>query len=198
MLSQTSLANKLKEHLIFPTTMEVITFNPNTLCRANIIRGWRPYEDFSYGSQNFQSQGGSSYNYQEQIHQPFDEELYYALLNDIKKDHTAWEAKMKDQATNEEAPVTNLENPIGQLAHALEGQHLRPLPSNIKDEDKREHNFVPLSFKEEIQEPTLVEEIQIEIANEEELLVENRQVEEQHPHTTIENVLVGMTSSISP
>ena len=29
----------------------------------------------------------------------------------------AWEAKMKDKVTNKEAPVTNLENPIGQLAH---------------------------------------------------------------------------------
>ena len=136
--------------------------------------GWRPYEDFSFGIQNFQIQGGSRYNYQEQIYQPFDEKLYYALLNDIKKDHTAWKAKMKNQATNEEAPMTNLENPIRQLAHALEEQHSRSLPSDIKDEDKRECNFVPLSFKEEIQKPTLVEEIKIEIVNEEELLVEKR------------------------
>ena len=38
MLSPTSLTNKLKEHLIISATMEVITFNPNTLCRATIIR----------------------------------------------------------------------------------------------------------------------------------------------------------------
>ena len=38
MLSQTSLTNKLKEHLIISTTMEVITFNPTTLYRATIIR----------------------------------------------------------------------------------------------------------------------------------------------------------------
>ena len=31
----------------------------------------------------------------------------------MKKDKATWEAKMKDQVTNEEAPVTNLENPIG-------------------------------------------------------------------------------------
>ena len=37
-LSQTSLTNKLKEHPIISTTMEAITFNPNTLCRATIIR----------------------------------------------------------------------------------------------------------------------------------------------------------------
>ena len=49
---------------------------------------------------------------------------------------------MKDQVTNEEAHVTNVENPIGQLAHALEEQYSRTLPSNRKDEDKRECNFV--------------------------------------------------------
>ena len=108
----------------------------------------------------------------------------------MKKDHAAWEAKMKDQVTNEEARVTNLENPIGKLAHALEEQHFRTLPSDIKDEDIRQCNFVPLSFKEEIQELTLVEEKNNELANEEELLMEKRQVEEHHPWTTIENVLV--------
>ena len=76
--------------------------------------GWRTYEDFPYRSQNFQSQRGSSYNNQEQINQPYDEELYYALLNDIKKNQAAWEAKMKDQVTNEKALVSNVENPIGQ------------------------------------------------------------------------------------
>ena len=65
---------------------------------------------------------------------------------------------MKDQVTHLEAHVTNLENPIGQLSHALEEQNFRTLPSDIKDEDIRESNFVPLSFKKEIQEPTLVEE----------------------------------------
>ena len=99
---------------------------------------------------------------------------------------------MKDKATNEEALMTNLENPIGQLAHALEEQYSRPLPSDMKDEDKRECNFVPLSFKEEIQESTLVEEKKNELANEEEQLVEKRQVEEHHPRTTFENILFGI------
>ena len=102
---------------------------------------WRTYEDFPYRSQNFQSQVGSSYNYQEQIQQPSDEEMFYALRNEVKKDKAEWEAKMKDQVTNEEAPMTNLENPTGKLAHALEEQHSRTLPSNIKDDDKRECNF---------------------------------------------------------
>ena len=49
-----------------------------------------------------------------------------------------------------------------------------------------------MSFKEEIQEPTLVEDKKNELANEKELLVENRQVEENHPRTTIKNFLVGI------
>ena len=45
---------------------------------------------------------------------------------------------------------------------------------------------MPLSFKEEIQEPTLVGEKKNEHSNEEELLVEKRKVEEHHPQTIIE------------
>ena len=86
-------------------------------------------------------------NNQEQIQQPYDEMQFYALWNEIK-DHAAWDAKMKDQVTNE-AHVTNVGNPVRQL-HALKEQYSRTLPSDIKDEDKRECNFVPLSFKEEI------------------------------------------------
>ena len=56
----------------------------------------------------------------------------------MKKDKTTWEAKMKDKVTNKKDHVTNLENPFGQLAHALEKQHYRTLPSNIKDEDVRD------------------------------------------------------------
>ena len=51
---------------------------------------------------------------------------------------------------------------------------------------------VTLSFEEEIQDLTLVEEKKIELADEEELLMEKRKVEEKHPWTTIENVLVGI------
>ena len=92
-------------------------FQPQHIMPSNCYLGWRTYEDFPYRSQNFESQGGSSYNYQEQIQQPFDEEMFYALWNEVKKDKAAWKAKMKDQVTNEEASVKNLENPIGQLAH---------------------------------------------------------------------------------
>ena len=96
---------------------------------------------------------------------------------------------MKYQVTNEEAHMTNIENPIVQLAHTLEEQYSRTLPSDIKDEDNRECNFVPMSF-EEIQEPILVKEKKNELTNEKELLVEKRQVEEHHPLTIIQNVLV--------
>ena len=47
---------------------------------------------------------------------------------------------------------------------------------------------MPLSFEEEIQDMTLVEENKNKLANEEELLVEERQVEEQHPWITIDKV----------
>ena len=56
---------------------------------------WRTYEDFSYGSPNFQIQGGSRYNYKEQFQQPSDEELFYALLNEMKEDNDACEDKMR-------------------------------------------------------------------------------------------------------
>ena len=97
--------------------------------------GWSTNEDFYFGSQNFQSQGGSSYNYHEQIQQPCNEETFYVLLNEMKKDNAAWDAKMKDKVTNEEALVKNLENQIGQLAHTLEELYSRLLTSDIKDED---------------------------------------------------------------
>ena len=56
----------------------------------------------------------------------------------------------------------------------------------------KENVTCALIFEEEIQDPTLVEEKKNELANKEELLVEKRQVEEQHPRTIIENVLVGI------
>ena len=152
-------------------------FQPQHIMSSYYHSGWRTNEDFSYRSQNFQCQGSSSYNNQEQIQQPFDEEQFYAFWNEIKKDHATWEAKMKYQITNEETPVTNIENPIGQLAHALKEKYSRTLPRDIKDEDKRECNFAPMSFKEEIQELTLVDEKNNELTNEEELLREKRQVE---------------------
>ena len=120
-------------------------FQPQHIMPSNYNLDWRKNEDFSYRSQNFQCQGALSYNNQEQIQPPLDEEQFYALWNEIKKDHAAWEAKMKDQVANEEAHVTKVENLIGQLGHALEEQYSRTLPGDITDEDKRESNFVPLS-----------------------------------------------------
>ena len=149
-------------------------FQPHNIMPSYYHLGWMTYEDFYYRSQNFQSQGGTSYNYQEQIQKPSIEEKFNALLNEIKKDNAEWEAKMKDKITNEEASMTNIENPIRQLTHTLEEQYSKTLPSDIKVEDIRECNFVPLSFEEEIQDPTLVEEKMNELANEEELLVEEK------------------------
>ena len=99
---------------------------------------------------------------------------------------------MKDKVSNEEDPMTNIENPIRQQAYEFEEQYSRSFRSEKKDEDIRECNFVPLSFEEEIQDLTLVKEEKNELANEEELLVEKGQVEEQHLRKRIENVLVGI------
>ena len=98
-------------------------FQPQHIMSSYHHLSWRKIEDFSYRSKNFQCQGGSSYNNEEQIQKPFDEEQFYVFWNEIKKDHVAWVAKMKYQVTNEEAPMKNVENPIGQLAHALEDQY---------------------------------------------------------------------------
>ena len=81
---------------------------------------------------------------------------------------------MKDKVSNEEALVTNIENPIRKQAHELEEQSSRPFLSDKKDEDIKECNFVPWSLKNEIQDSTLVEEKKNELSNEEELLVEKR------------------------
>ena len=59
-------------------------FQPHNIISSYCHSGWRTYGDFSYGSPNFQRQGGLSHNYQEQIHQPSNEERFYALLNEMK------------------------------------------------------------------------------------------------------------------
>ena len=62
-------------------------FQPQHITPSYYHSGWRTNADFSYRNQKFQFQGGSSYNNQEQIQQPFDEEQFYALWNEINKDH---------------------------------------------------------------------------------------------------------------
>ena len=62
--------------------------------------------------------------------------------------------------------------------------------SALLEEDISECNLVFHNLKEDIQEPTLVEEKKNECAIEEEQTMEMRQVEEHHPLIRIENVLV--------
>ena len=62
--------------------------------------------------------------------------------------------------------------------------------SDDEDEDIRECDKGPLSFEEEFQNSTLVEEKKNEFVIEEEQLLEKMQVEEQHPGITVKNVLV--------
>ena len=56
----------------------------------------------------------------------------------------------------------------------------------------RECESINLSLKEELSSPRLVEDKDNELVIEEEPLLRTMQVEEQHPWTKIENVLVGV------
>ena len=75
-------------------------FQPHNIIPSYYHSSWMTYQEFSYGRPNFQNQGSSSYKYQEQILQPSDEEQFYALLNEIKKDNATCEARMKDKFIN--------------------------------------------------------------------------------------------------
>ena len=108
-----------------------------------------------------------------------------------------------------------------ELEKLLKEQSPRKLPSNIKnddiwesenitlsledesssptlDEDKdiMECNKITLVLEEELQNPTLVEKN--ELAIHEEPLLKEKQVEKQHLELIMENVLVGLKTSVSP
>ena len=58
--------------------------------------------------------------------------------------------------------------------------------------DKREYNNMLLRIKEEITDPTVVEEKKKDYANAVELTMERKKNEEQHQRTKFENVLIGI------
>ena len=64
--------------------------------------------------------------------------------------------------------------------------------------DRRECNNVLLRVKDEITDPSVVEEKTKEYVNEVELTLERKKSEEQHQHTKFENVWLGLTNSVSP
>ena len=97
---------------------------------------------------------------------------------------------------------------IEELAKAIKEQSSRQLLSDTKNDDKRKCESVTLNLEEELSSPTLEcdkmpmileGEFQVpslvennELVSEEEPVLRTIQVEEQHPHMRIENVLVGV------
>ena len=104
---------------------------------------------------------------------------------------------------------------VEEIARAIKEQSSRQLPSNIKNDYIRESENATLSLDDELLNPTLKEDKDIlyrdtipltleqefqvpslvmknELAKEEKLPWGERQVEEQHPWKTIDNVLVGI------
>ena len=65
---------------------------------------------------------------------------------------------------------------MGQLALAIKQKSSMPFPSDIEDDDIWECDIVPLSFEEELLDPTLVEEKKNELAIEEESLLKKMHV----------------------
>ena len=65
-----------------------------------------------------------------------------------------------------------------------------------EDKDILDRDTIPLMIEQEFQVLSLV--MKNELAKEEKLLWEERQVEEQHLWKTIDNILVGIGSSITP
>ena len=117
--------------------------------------------------------------YQEQEYSTTFEETVIAPLEDANKKNEAQdhrisnlESKIVDFTTNQDnvnATLKTLESQIGLLALAIKDQSLRPLSSDNEDKDISEWDKVPLSFEEEFQNLTLVEENKNEFEIEEEL-----------------------------
>ena len=107
------------------------------------------------------------------------------------------------------------------MEKVIKEQSLRQLPSDIKNDDIREIEIIPLSLEDEfsnpsldedknimecdkmplvlegeLQEPTLVEKNKLVIN--EELSLKEKQVEKQHPDLIMENVLVGVEDFYFP
>ena len=121
------------------------------------------------------NQGSSSYYYQEQFRQPYDEELLLELKEEIKKDNKAlrfpiMETKMDasmiaDMGTNSKnfsremyAIMERTAIQAEELKKLLKEQLSRQLPSNIKNDAIWESENVTLSLEEELSGSTLDED----------------------------------------
>ena len=129
----------------------------------------------SYGS--MQSQESSSSYYQEQFRQPYEEELFLALKEEIKKDKEALEMQFPNiepkMDTNMIAEMvtnkTNLSREMyaimertiiqaEELAKFLKEHSSRKLRRDIKNDDIWECKSITLSLEEELSSKTLDED----------------------------------------
>ena len=109
---------------------------------------------------------------------------------------------------------------VEDIAKDIKGQSSRQLPRDTKNDDIREYESITLSIEEELKNPTLDGDKDImecdkvplilegefqdpslveknEFAIKVELSLKEMQVEKKHPELIVENVLVGLKSSIS-
>ena len=63
--------------------------HPQNIFLSYNYSGWGTYGNFSHGHPIIQNQGSSSSYYQEQFWQPYDEELFLVLKEEIKRDNEA-------------------------------------------------------------------------------------------------------------
>ena len=122
-------------------------------------------------------QGSSSSCYQEQFQQPFDEELFHALKDEINKDNEALQRRFPSMETKMDATmIANMGTNVKDLnreiyaimkrtarqAEELEKlqkeQSSRHLPSDKKNDDIRKIESIPLSLEDESSNPTLDED----------------------------------------
>ena len=123
-----------------------------------------------------QNQGSSSSYYQEQFRQPFDEELFLALKEEIKRDNEALQMRLPimepkmdanmiaDMGTisknlNKEmyAIMERMTRQVGELEKVINEQSSRQLLSDIKNDDIRESESISLSLEDEFSNSTLDE-----------------------------------------
>ena len=185
-------------------------------------------------------QGSSSSCYQEQFRQPFDEELFHALKDEINKDNEALQRRFPSMETKMDATmIANMGTNVKDLNREMyaimkrtarqaeemeklqKEQSSRHLPSDKKNDDIRKIESIPLSLKDESSNPTLDEDKNImefdkmplvlegelkeltlvkknEPVVDEELSMNEKQVEKQHPKLIMEKVLVGVEELYFP
>ena len=129
------------EEVHYSNNNEGYFFQPHNNMPSYYNSGWRTYENFSYGNPSFQSQEGSSSNYQGQIRQLSFEEQILALLDETKKENDTqekrfpnMEANFTNHASDMCATIDRLVIQVGQLTMAIKEKSSRQLLSDIEDD----------------------------------------------------------------